>query len=137
MHQISTQVCKVRLTTRQVDRIVKALCSMDAPIYSLMGHMSDLKAASTSCRDTAIEIHKSFGLWQDIAMELYAACNNESSNSEKRQKELKEKLSFATTVSTEQDAVTKKYEEAVKEMDTRVKECKAEYKQQLDDYPGA
>ncbi len=68
MHQISTQVCKVRLTTRQVDRIVKALCSMDAPIYSLMGHMSDLKAASTSCRDTAIEIHKSFGLWQDIAM---------------------------------------------------------------------
>lgn len=72
-----------------------------------------------------------------LPWELYAACNNESSNSEKRQKELKEKLSFATTVSTEQDAVTKKYEEAVKEMDTRVKECKAEYKQQLDDYPGA
>ena len=102
-----------------------------------MGHMSDLKNASTSCRDTAIDIHKSFGLWQDIAMELYAACNNESSNSEKRQQELREKLSYAKTVSTEQDTVTKKYEEAVTEMNSRVKECKEEYKQQLDDFPGA
>jgi hypothetical protein len=110
---------------------------MDAPIYSLMGHMDDLKKASTSCRDTAIEIHASFGLWQDIAMELYAACNNESSNSEKRQKELREQLSYSKTVSADQDAVTKKYEEAVTEMSNRVKECKEEYKQQMDDFPGA
>ena len=63
---------------KKVDRIVKALCAMDAPIQSLIGHMDGLEGLRPrSCSNSAREIHKTFDDWQLIAQELYGACNND------------------------------------------------------------
>lgn len=136
--KMQQSLCRVQVANRsQVDRINASLVSMDTPVESLVGHMEDLKDSAGRCRKRAEEIHASFSLWQEFAMELYGACNNESALVEKKQQELKAKLEFADEYSKGQKAITEKYEKAVDEMNQNVKDCKEEYKQQLEDFPGA
>lgn len=135
--ELTTTAFERVLILYKIERIVRALMSMDSPVESLMGSMDDVRKAATSCKKTATGIYDSFDLWQKIAKELWAACSNESAVVEKRQRELDEKLSFAKTLSSEQEKVAGDYEKAVKEMNDRVKECKEEYKEQLEDFPGA
>jgi hypothetical protein len=121
----------------QVDRVIDALCSMDAPIESVQGHMNDLKKFSKKAQTTSKSVHNSFEKWQLIAMELWASCSNETAVVEGKQKALDEKLAFANMTVKASDAAVKEQGEMVKEWKTLMDDAKQDYKDVLEAFPGA
>jgi hypothetical protein len=99
--------------------------------------MEDLKMYSGKCRTSAMKIHATFDVWQKITMELYACTQNESAQVEAKQQELAEKLAFADSMAKNQELVVADVKKGVDAMNAMVKECKQDYKDQMEQFPGA
>ena len=70
-------------------------------------------------------------------MELWAACSNETAIVEGKQKALDEKLAFTTVQSTTTEKAPVEQKKMVDEWKTHMDDCKKDYKDNLDSFPGA
>lgn len=82
-------------------------------------------------------MYHAFDLWSETTKELWAHCTNESALVEQRQKALEEKLAYSQRLVEGQTENIKEMKEAVAKMEANMNDAKAEYKQAMNDFPGA
>ena len=121
----------------QVIDIVEALKSFDAPVSSIVNSMTDVKHFSGQCVVIAKNIYTSFEKWSELTKELWASCTNETAHVEQRQKALDEKLSYFEELTKGQDKQVEEMKKAVDDMKHRMDDANKDYKQSLEDIPGA